>query len=124
MQIRTASAVVWISFLLSGCAAATWSKPGASESSFYRDSFACEQQVANMYPSTPQPQADNYMRSSGYNTNCMGAGNQINCRTQASGNYYDVAAAVQVQTQTQNQQVQRNNALQSCMRAKGWRQGQ
>ncbi|MFT4255361.1 MAG: hypothetical protein QM599_00095 [Pseudoxanthomonas sp.] len=103
--------------LLGGCAALQWSRPGATETEFHQDRFACEKDALAMYP---VPQAAP-VQNSGYNTQCTGYGNQMNCTSRpVAGGYSAQAALSQAQL---NAQTQRNIAMETCMRTKGWRRG-
>lgn len=92
---------------LSGCAG--WSKPGATESDFRRDSYQCEMEAARAYPVM-------IVTSGGYrtpdNTNCRVVYGQVQCQTTPGATLY--------QTQSDANLNARTAAHGQCLRARGY----
>lgn len=110
---------------IAGCAT-KWTRPGTSETTFYKDSSDCELQAANAYPpvmvqrmTAPAVQST---QQRPVQTNCTVAfGGQINCTSRPTGadaSIYNRPASYVTEDASAGQ---RSAAARSCLLAKGYR---
>lgn len=94
---------------LCGCSMG-WYREGVSSSQGYQDIHECQQEAARAFPTVLAPVGSGYQSPS--QTNCQMIGNQMNCTT-----YPGVYRAP---PQQDVNMANRNNAMSSCMRGRGY----
>lgn len=102
--------------VLAGCT--TWTKPGATQYEFDRDSSQCQAQAYQQFPVRMVADYNPLLQQApSYNTQCQAIGDFTNCQTQPSIN-----SMSQFHTEHDINIDGRNSAYQACMYGLGWHQ--
>ncbi|MGS0742696.1 hypothetical protein ACVBEF_12785 [Glaciimonas sp. GG7] len=108
--------IALLALMLTGCA--TWTHPYKGESDFYRDKISCERQAAQIYPTVIVNRLNPGYQSPS-NTVCRDSGDGNNRRTYCNttpGVYYPPSYS-----QIDTNESPRGAAVNSCLKAGGWR---